>query len=216
MPAEVRDFVAIMIATVFAMLWDGVIRVIEVRRGKASKLPTFGLVHTEPTYVLPADLAPAAVVETVTVPAAALSVTHSAHESPLPHRQEQGGGFSACAACSLYRRANPVRAGGARRRAARLPDPQCDQSSHKSDHQPDHEQHREDREDVEEKHLHGAHTTARPPRPRSHDVHLTVVVVLVVVQQFDLVVVGNRQVGGRRENREWLCPGFTELKAKRS
>lgn len=57
-PDEVREFVVVLVATVFAMLWYLIVRLVEVARGKASKLLTLGIVKTDPTYAVPASQVP--------------------------------------------------------------------------------------------------------------------------------------------------------------
>ena len=49
-PDEVAAFVSIIVSTVAAMLWYGIIRVIEIVEGRASKLLGLGLVKSEPVY----------------------------------------------------------------------------------------------------------------------------------------------------------------------
>ena len=51
-PDEVKSFVVLLIATLFAMLWYGILRLIEIVRGRASKLLGLGLVKSEPNYGL--------------------------------------------------------------------------------------------------------------------------------------------------------------------
>ena len=49
-PEEVATFVTLLVAVLFQMLWYGVLRVIELVRGKASSLLGLGLVKADPTY----------------------------------------------------------------------------------------------------------------------------------------------------------------------
>lgn len=49
-PDEVAQLVTLLVALVFQMLWFGVIRVLEVIRGKASVLLGLGLVNSAPVY----------------------------------------------------------------------------------------------------------------------------------------------------------------------
>ena len=50
-PDEVAAFVSIIVSTVAAMIWYGIIRVIEVIQGRASKLLGLELVKAEPLYL---------------------------------------------------------------------------------------------------------------------------------------------------------------------
>ena len=49
-PDEVAAFVSILVSTIAAMLWYGIVRLIEVARGRASALLGLGLVKAEPEY----------------------------------------------------------------------------------------------------------------------------------------------------------------------
>lgn len=51
-PDEVATFVTLLVAVIFQMLWYGVLRIIELVRGKASKILGLGLVQSEPVYQL--------------------------------------------------------------------------------------------------------------------------------------------------------------------
>jgi uncharacterized membrane protein len=54
-PDEVYEFVVLGVGFFFAALWYTVLRIIEVVRGKASKLLGLGIVKSEPTYRKPRD-----------------------------------------------------------------------------------------------------------------------------------------------------------------
>lgn len=51
-PEEVKEFVVLLVAFLFGAVWYAVLRVIEITRGKASKLLGLGLVKSEPVYDL--------------------------------------------------------------------------------------------------------------------------------------------------------------------
>lgn len=57
-PEEVVTLVTLLVALVFQMLWYGVIRVIELVRGRASRLLGLGLVKAEPVYVPKVNTSP--------------------------------------------------------------------------------------------------------------------------------------------------------------
>lgn len=52
LPEEVETFIALAVAFVFALIWYVILRVVEIVRGKASKLLGLGLVKSEPVYGL--------------------------------------------------------------------------------------------------------------------------------------------------------------------